>query len=924
VSADRGPPPDTSTFLFTDIEGSTRRWEQEPEAMADALARHDQILRDAIEAHGGHLFKHTGDGVCAVFGHPCDALTAAIAAQHALLAEAWPVREPLRSRMGVHTGVAIHVDDDFFGPTLNRAARIMAAGHGGQILASGTSVRLLHADDREHVELVDLGEHELRDLTGVEHLFQVGAKGLPSDFGRLRVLSTYRHNLPHQPTEVIGRAADVERIVGLLRSHRLVTLTGIGGCGKSRLALQAGAEALPDHGAGAWLVDLTSVSGPSFVARAIAKGVGHGERLAGQWEGDQPGVLAQLCKLIGDAEMLIITENCEHYVQSVAECVAALLRGCPNVRVLATSREALRTAGELVYPVPPLSMPPVDSTAAELLATASGELFAERAASVQPSFEVTEQNAPHVGSICRRLDGLPLAIELAAARIRVLSPQQIDERLADALALLKGGDRTSEHRHQTLTATLEWSHDTLSESERALLRRLSVFSDGFSLEAAESVCGTDPLEAFEVLDLLSALVDRSLVSVSTSEPVRFHLLEVVRQFAAGHLDAAGETALTRRRHFEWALDLAERAAPIEHVTGTRELASETANLRVAFQAHDLGIASGDERLLLAYTLWRYMSESGRIPEGRAWLDTALSGDCTPGTVLYARALDAAGFLASLRGDFDRARELVGQALTLCRILGDPLAEGWTLLRFGLVNGVQGLLTDSSNPFHEALDIFKRERYVVGQRWAHLELGRALFTADEVTLARHHFELAMRPEHEVRPGDDDDETTIRYGTVGVEACRMLQGEDRTDPLAAAVSELTSLNMLYTSTQGLLVACAASIHHGNHRASARYSAEALAITHMSGGTTQSLHAVEWAAQSLAGLERWEAAEVLWGYVSFTRERLGAIEPPLVSRLQAPLVAAMHARFGAEQLQAAKDRSASLTVDDIVRIARRELDG
>ncbi len=310
---------------------------------------------------------------------------------------------------------------------------------------------------------------------------------------------------------------------------------------------------------------------------------------------------------------------------------------------------------------------------------------------MQLGFAVTDQNAGAVASICRRVDGLPLAIELAAARVRMLSAQQIDERLGDALKLLTGGDRTADRRHQTITATLEWSHDLLSEREQAVLRRLSVFAGGFTLEAAECVCGFGDVDEYEVMDCVEALVDRSLVNASTSEPVRFNLLEVVRQFAARRLDTSGEAAVAERRHFDWALALAQSAAPIEHIGGTRVLAKEAPNLRAAFRAHERGRASSDEGLLLAYTLWRYMLESGRIPEGRAWLETALSEGCTTGTLLEARPLDAAGFLASLRGDFETARRHNRRSVKLCRELDDPLALGWSLLRAGLINGVQGAL-----------------------------------------------------------------------------------------------------------------------------------------------------------------------------------------------------------------------------------------
>jgi predicted ATPase len=511
------------TFLFTDIQGSTGRWEEQEGEMRAALARHDHVLRAAIESHGGWLFKHTGDGMLAAFASPRSAAEAAIEAQRAL---------ELPVRMGLATGEAELRDEDYFGPTLNRAARVMAAGHGGQVLVASSTAILL-----EGFDLVDLGEHRLKDLSRPQRLFQLCAAGLENSFPALRTLDAAPGNLPLQSTSFIGREREVASVSEALRQNRLVTLTGVGGVGKTRLALQVAAEIASRYQGGAWLVELAPIGDPGATAHAIAATLGIGP---------QPGktIAESLVDGLGGRQILLLLDNCEHLIDNVAELAERIVRACAGVTVLATSREALRIEGEQSWPVPSLDF-------REGALSPAVRLFEERARAVVPSFEL-HADAETVTEICRRLDGIPLAIELAAARVRSMSPAQIRAKLDERFRLLTGGSRRALERHQTLRHAVQWSYDLLDERERALLRRASVFAGGFTLEAAEAVCSGDDFDAVDVVDLLDSLVRKSLLTTERSGPeVRYGLLETIRQFGEEQLAAAGESEAIRARHAEF-------------------------------------------------------------------------------------------------------------------------------------------------------------------------------------------------------------------------------------------------------------------------------------------------------------------------------------------------------------------------------------
>jgi predicted ATPase len=547
------------TLLFTDIEGSTRRWESDPDAMRSALAVHDEVLRSAIECAGGWLFKHTGDGVCAAFGSARAAIDAAVTAQRRL---------GLPVRMGLASGEAHERDGDYFGPVLNRAARVMASGHGGQILVAASTASLV-----DGVELVDLGEHRLRDLSGATRLFQVGGDGLAVGFPPLQTMDLVPGNLPVQPTSFIGRDVETKELTEQACAHRLVTLTGVGGVGKTRLAVHVAAELAAEFADGVWLIELAPVGDPAAVPDVVAGALG---------VTPQAGltVTDSIAQALSGRRLLMVVDNCEHVLGAAGDLIETILSRTATVTVLATSREGLRLPAEQLWPVPSLDVAGgVNSSAVEL--------FVERARAVKPDFgRSAAGEAEAAAEICRRVDGIALAIELAAARMVSMSAQDVCDRLGDRFRVLSGPRRGLE-RHQTLRNMVQWSHDLLDDDERTVLRCCSVFADGFDLAAAAHLCG-DGLDEYAVLDRLDSLVRKSLI---TAEQVgghaRYGMLETVRQFAEEQLAATGTTTAVRDGHARYFADQA--IVHWELWDGPRQRVAldwvdvEFANLRVGFR-----------------------------------------------------------------------------------------------------------------------------------------------------------------------------------------------------------------------------------------------------------------------------------------------------------------------------------------------------
>ena len=502
-------PSGTVTFLFTDLGGSTRLWEEHPDAMRDALARHDEILREAIAAHDGHVVKTTGDGVHASFATARDGVEAAVVSQLALGAEVWEITGPLRVRMGLHTCEAELRDGDYYGSSVNRAARVMSVAYPGQVLCTQATADLVREGLPPLVDLVDLGRHRLRDLDRPEEVFQVTHPDLGAEFPPLSSRDAVVGNLPRQVTSFIGRERELASLAELVRQSSLVTLTGVGGVGKTRLAIQVAAEVVADFPDGAWLCEFAPVTDPSAVWETLGASL-RVQSLQGRTL--EESVLAYLAS----KRALVIFDNCEHLLDAVARQVDAVLHGCSRLVVLATSREGLALVGERIVAVPSLRVPDEGVDGQELTRTDAVRLFVERASVSRPDFTLTDRNADAVAVLCRRLDGIPLAIELAAARVRSMSPEDLAARLDQRFKLLTQGSRAALERHQTLRNTIDWSYELLDPTGRRVLNGLSVFAGGCDLAAAEAVLSGVDLDASGVADVLGQLVDKSLAVVDDS------------------------------------------------------------------------------------------------------------------------------------------------------------------------------------------------------------------------------------------------------------------------------------------------------------------------------------------------------------------------------------------------------------------------
>jgi predicted ATPase/class 3 adenylate cyclase len=777
------------TFVFTDLEGSTALLEAHPAAYREAVRRHHALLRDAVEAQGGAVFETVGDAVYAAFASPAAAVAAALDGQRALRAEAWGATGELRARMGVHLGEVERQGAHYFGAPLYRCARLTAAAHGGQTVLSGAAAALVRDALPAGAGLLDLGEHRLKDLATPERVFQLLHRDLPAAFPPLRSLDARPHNLPLQVTGFVGREGELAAVARLLAGEppgpRLVTLTGPGGCGKTRLALQAAAEVLDAHPDGVWLVELGALADPALVPQAVAAAVGVREA---------PGrpLLATLTDALRPKRLLVVLDNCEHLLDACARLADALLRTCPHVRVLATSREALGIAGETAWRVPSLPVPAAAGAAepgpdvAGLARYAAVRLFADRAAAVRPGFALTPDNAAAVAEICARLDGIPLALELAAARVRVLPPQQLLARLEDRFRLLTGGSRAALERHQTLRAAVDWSYALLTAPEQALFARLSAFGGGWTLEAAEAVCAGGGVEAAGVLDLLTALVDKSLVVADEQEgEARYRLLETIRQYALERLRAAEGEAAVRRRHMAYFLALAERAAP--ELGGPRpaawldRLTAEHDNLRAAldwsFEAPD---TLPDAALRLAGALSWFWWLRGHRREGRDRLEAALARAGPAAPAARAEALRGAGRLTTEGGDPARARALLDESVALSRALGDRRGLMESLILAAYPRRRVGEYPYVRRLFAEALTLARG----LGDPWL---LGCTLATL-AWTAAAHHDDATARAAGErslplLRQAGDQQRLAWAYRALGDVALR--QGD--LDGAAAAYAE-----------------------------------------------------------------------------------------------------------------------------------------
>jgi predicted ATPase/class 3 adenylate cyclase len=695
-------PATVTTFLFTDIEGSTRLWEQDPERMRPALARHDAIARAAVESHRGTVVKMTGDGVHAAFSDPIDAVRATLQIQELLADPAQTHGMPLLVRCGLHAGIFERRDNDFFGTSVNRAARIMSAAHGGQMLLSRTVAEMVVGRLPNGVSLHDLGVVRLRDLASPEHVFQVVHPRLRKEFPVLRSLEGTPNNLPHQLTSFVGRARELAEIRTALAHTRLLTLVGMGGLGKTRLSLHVAADEMDAYPDGVWFVELAPLRDGRLVTQAIATVLGVKE------EAGRP-VAEAVINYVKDRRLLLVLDNCEHVLASCAELARWMLLGAPFVKVLASSREPLHVAGESTYPLDGLSVP-LRSGAITPAAASECEavrLFVDRANAAHPSFRITARNAAAVASICRRLDGIPLAIELAAARVRGIPVQEISRRLDDRFQLLTSRDTTTLPRQQTLRALIDWSYDLLSPSEQSLLRQLAVFAGGWTLEAAEAVCYCDE---DNVPDLLSRLVEKSLVALDP-ESGRYRLLETVRQYAQDRSTELGEGDFARDRQLAFYVSLAEKAKPElqgpQHAAWLTRLDEELENILAAHAWADNAERGGELGLKLVTPIKLYWASRGVMELGhRLTVEALARGGAEARNQLRCKGLFDVGQLRYHMGRYDGARESLEESLAIARELGDKRVIAAVLQPLGMAALAQGQLVTAGDYLEEAVALAK--------------------------------------------------------------------------------------------------------------------------------------------------------------------------------------------------------------------------
>ena len=868
------------TIVFTDIEGSSRLWEQEPDRMRLALARHDSIVRAAIEQSHGSVIKTAGDGLYAAFEDPLDALLATLALQQGLADPAATNGIPFRVRCGVHAGAVERRDDDFFGNAVNRAARIMAAAHGGQILVSRAVASLVSGYLPTSIALRGLGDVRLKDLAQPEHVFQLVHATLRQDFPPLRSLESTPNNLPQQLTSFVGRIGEMREVQRLLVQTRVLTLLGPGGIGKTRLALQVAADVLDAYPDGVWFVDLAAITDSSLVADALARVLGLRE------EAGTP-LTDTICRHVRSRQMLVLLDNCEHLLTPCANLVDALIHAGPAIRVLATSREPLRMQGEQVYPLPVLALPDPKADLGALVRADAVRLFVERARLQRPDFTVGEREASAVAKICTRLDGIPLALELAAARVGTLAVDVIATRLDDRFGLLTRASRTALPRHQALRALIDWSHDLLEPVEKALFARLSVFAGGWTLAAAETVVAGEGLASNQVLDDLDRLVAKSLV-VTIEGGDRYRMLETIREYARGNLRASGDEEAVQARHHAYFLALAEEVEPFlrsrtEEVRWLRRLDLEHDNFKAALHWSLAPGRSAENAVRLCAALGHFWNVRGHWREGRDWFSAALRQDhgTTPRGI-RAKAVLSASIMSFRLGEYGQAETWLQEALMLARETGNRIVEA------GALNNLSNIVLDRGD-FAQARSLLEQavaiNRELANHAWETINLvnlGNLLINQGDFAAAGAHLERALAQSRQYGNPSVEADSLSKLGLLeqrrgNYEAARALAGRSLAiyRELAAPAQEVEQLELLAD----------ASVAGGELAAAARYFEEALRTSRDLGYRTSIARCLEgMVALAVKNADHAEAA-MLIGTAAMLRELTGVVASPSeIEHLQA----------------------------------------
>jgi predicted ATPase len=852
-----------------------------PDHYAEALADHRQLLRAAFEQHDGLEVDTQGDSFFVVFRTAKDAVAAAVAAQRSVAAELWPAGGRLPVRMGLHTGEPVLTATGYVGLDVHRAARICSAGHGGQVLVSQTTRELIGHDLPDGVELRDLGEHRLKDLSTPHRLYQVLIAGMPGDFPPLKTLETSPTNLPAQPTPLLGRERELKDVCNLLLRDdvRLLTFTGAGGTGKTRLALQAAAELLEKFPSGVFVVPLAPVREPELIVPSIARTLGHREG------GSQP-LQKTLVEYLKDERVLLVLDNFEQLPEG--SVLSELLAACSGLKLLVTSRAPLRLSGEHLYPVPPLLLPdrerPPDlRLLAEFEAIA---LFIARAQAAKPDFALTRDNAAAVAEICHRLDGLPLAIELAAARTVLLSPQAMLERLGQRLQLLTGGARDLPARQRTLRSTIDWSYGLLEEGEQSLLARLAVFVGGRTLLAAQAVCNPDHDLGPDLLDELAILVDNNLLrqeSQPDGEP-RFMMLETIHEYALERLRESGELAGLRSRHAEYFLALAEEAEPElggpNQVVWLERLEREHGNLRAAL-AWGIDSAPNELALRLTGALRAFWRVRGHLSEGRRWLEAALARAEDESAAPRAKALYGASVLALRQGDYGPAKAWAQESLALCRGLGDGSGAGRALQMLGSVAVGERAYDEANRLFEESEALCRK----IGDKSL---LATTILDLGDVALNQADYERAT--------------------VLLEESLTLFQELGDKDGAAIALYNLGS----------------AALSEGRDERAVGLLSDGLALFGELGYKEGMAYCLEALASATAsGASRVEAARLL-GAADAASEAMGAALEPGERDRRARTESMLRAQLGEERFAELWSEGRNMTLDEAVRYARERFSG